>query len=255
MDNNIHPANEETSEINLMELLMILIDKIWIICVCAVLAAIISFVYFGFIVSPTYTAKSSIYVEMESDSASTSTLSLASSIAKDYPYLMTSRTILNQVASNLNYDRITEKVSVTSPSSTDHILEITVNSTDPIRAAAIANEIINVSSEVIPLKYASFTHVNIREVYTAVVPTSPSAPSVLRNTVLFGILGGLAAAGIIIVTFILSAKIRSEDDVERSLGLSVLAIIPNCNDEGKRKNIFKKYYTKYYNKYYTAYKK
>ena len=49
---------------------------------------------------------------------------------------------------------------------------------------------------------------------------------------LLGLLGGIVvAAAVVIIVFITNDKIRTQDDVEKYLGISVLGVIPD-SDEG-----------------------
>ena len=62
------------------------------------------------------------------------------------------------------------------------------------------------------------------------VPSAPTSPDVTRNTAL-GALAGLAiSAGIIVLRTIMNDTIRSEDDIEKYLGIPTLAVIPDRKD-------------------------
>jgi capsular polysaccharide biosynthesis protein len=67
-------------------------------------------------------------------------------------------------------------------------------------------------------------------VYEADVPSAPSGPSAKKNTVLAAIIGFVAVVGIYVVTFLLDDTIRTEEDVEKHLGLPTLGVIPVSDD-------------------------
>ena len=75
----------------------------------------------------------------------------------------------------------------------------------------------------------------VNTIEEANLPTSPSSPSVMRNTAMGGLLGLVLSAGIIIVIFLLDDTIKTPDDVENYLGLNVLTSIPIQEGEEKAK--------------------
>ena len=63
-------------------------------------------------------------------------------------------------------------------------------------------------------------------VYEAQVPKAPSAPNVMRNTVLAAAVGLILAIAVLTVIFVLDDTIRTEEDVEKYLGLGTMGVIP-----------------------------
>lgn len=62
------------------------------------------------------------------------------------------------------------------------------------------------------------------------VPTSPSNANSTRNAAIFGVIGGALICAILIVIFIFDDKIKTPDDVEKQLKLSVLGAIPEIEE-------------------------
>ena len=58
------------------------------------------------------------------------------------------------------------------------------------------------------------------------VPEYQSSPSVKRNAALGGIVGAVLVCGVLTLLVILNDTIRTEEDVERYLGLTTLALVP-----------------------------
>ena len=52
------------------------------------------------------------------------------------------------------------------------------------------------------------------------------SPSVLKNTVIGGMLGLLLASGIVVIAYLFNDTIMSAEDVEKKLGLNVLGTLP-----------------------------
>ncbi len=76
----------------------------------------------------------------------------------------------------------------------------------------------------------------------AVVPTAPSAPNVMRNVLIIGMLGVILTIAVVVVRFLLNDTITTSEDVERYLGLSTLALIPFSDelDDGQDSSRSKK---------------
>ena len=77
------------------------------------------------------------------------------------------------------------------------------------------------------------------ELSTALVPTKPVSPNLMKNIVLGALLGFVAACGFLTVMFLLDDKIKNSEDITRLTGLPVLAEIPVFSIAGE-KNVEKK---------------
>ena len=72
------------------------------------------------------------------------------------------------------------------------------------------------------------------------LPTSRTSPSMKKNAVLGVLLGIVLAVAAVVVMTILNDTMKSEDDVERYLGLSTLASVPDRNEGSSMKKFKKK---------------
>ena len=161
-------------------------------------------------------------------------LQIGSQLTNDYRVMVTSRPVLQEVIDNLgldtDYTGLRGQLSLDNPADT-RILSITAADPDPARAKAIVDEVARVSSnyiadimEMVPPKI----------IEDGVVPESPSSPSVRRNGAVCALLFGMAVCGVICLRVILNDTIRSDEDVQRYLGLTVLAAIPREDEEGDK---------------------
>ena len=66
---------------------------------------------------------------------------------------------------------------------------------------------------------------------TANIPETPVGPSTVRNTLIGAVLGFVAAVAVILISYLMNDTIRTADDVERYLHLSMLGIIPLAETE------------------------
>ena len=128
-------------------------------------------------------------------------------------------------------------MAVSTPTDT-RVISITVTDSSPVMAMKIANAVREAASIHIR-NVMDIEAVNIVE--TANMPTYKASPSVGKNTMMGGMLGILIVAAIVILSHLMNDTIQTEEDVEKYLGISTLAMIPlNEADSKKKKKKYKK---------------
>ena len=230
-------ANDDEVEIDLLEIFYALKKKILLVLMVALVGGCIAAAYTQFLMTPIYSSTSSILVlSKETTLTSLADLQLGASLTSDYTVLITSTPVMEQVISDLNLDmtaeQLKESVSINNPTDT-RILEITVNNTDSKMAKKIVDEIANVSSSYIGDKMEVIPPKIIEVGKIATVRTSPS---VKKNAALGFLLGFLACAAIVGVYAVMDDTIKTEEDIEKYLGVSVLAKVPDRKDFINSKN-------------------
>lgn len=216
-------------EIDLREIFLILLGKIWLILLVGLLTAAVAFGISQFILDPVYESTTQIYIlnKQDNDTVTYSDVQLGSQLTKDYAELIQSRFVLELVMKelqlvNMDYEEMLDKVSVTTPVDT-RILAITVKDTDPILAMEMANSIREAAAVHIK-NVMDIEAVNV--VDTANLPTEKSGPSVIKWTAVGGLIGILLVMFIVMIWYLTDDTIKTSDDVEKYLGLSTLALIP-----------------------------
>lgn len=234
-------VNDEI-EIDLLEIVNVLLSRIWLILSAGMFLALVCFAISRFVLTPTYESTTKIYILNKTDNSSVtySDVQLGTQLTKDYAELISSRYVLEEVIQKLSLDLeyrgLLSKVSVTTPSDT-RIVAITVEDTDPVQAMNIANCIREVASDHIQ-NVMDIDAVNIVE--TANMPTEKAGPSCMKWTLAGGVLGCLLVCAIVIIGFLMDDTIKSSEDVEKYLGLSTLALIPIAADAADVKKKKKK---------------
>ena len=191
--------------------------------------------YTQFMMTPIYSSTSSMLVlSKETTLTSLADLQLGASLTSDYTVLITSTPVLEQVIENLKLDMTAEDlrktISINNPTDT-RILEITVNNS--ALAKEIVDEVANVSSsfigdkmEVVPPKI----------IEVGKIATIRTSPSVKKNAEIGFLLGFVACAAIVVVLTIMDDTIKTEEDIEKYLGISVLAKVPDRKDFANKKS-------------------
>lgn len=245
MEQNVNYVHDDEIEIDLKELFFVLLSKCHLIFLSGLLCALIGLLTAMFMMPEKFQSKTSIYIyDQQKDSMSYSDLQISTVLTKDYEVLIKSRAVLETVIEELeldaSYSSLNSAVQVNVPDST-RIVEIIVETTDPYLSKDIADAVREVSSETIK-SVMNVDAVNVVE--AANLPERKSSPSISKYTVLGGMFGCVAAAGIVILLFMTNDTIRSQEDVEKYLELSVLGTIPLTEDlkaEDKKREKNRKY--------------
>lgn len=128
---------------------------------------------------------------------------------------------------DLTYKDLVEKVTIDNPQDT-RILSISVEDPDPAMAKLIADKIATTSSDYIGDIMEMVPPKLIEE---GEVPILKSSPSNVKNALIGGLLGAVLVCGVITVNVVMNDTIRTEEDVTKYLGLSVLASVPEREGE------------------------
>lgn len=218
-------------EIDLKELMHAILDKLAVMILVGVLTAGMAFAYSQFFMDPMYRATTQVYIltktSTSSDNLTTSDLTFATYLAKDYEVLLTCDPVLQEVVDELGLDSgissLKRMISVSLIEDT-RVMEITVTSGDPELAKQIADKVRDVANDKIKDVMEGVEAVNA--VDEAKLPTSPSSPNVQKNTLLGFMLGFGLSLVVVIILFILDDTIKTQEDIEKYLDISVLASIP-----------------------------
>lgn len=220
--------DDDEIEIDLLELFYALRHRWWAILLALVIGAGAAGVYTKKLIAPHYQSTSMVYVlSKETTLASLADLQIGSQLTKDYSVIIKSRPVLQEVIDKQNLDLTTDElgkmITIDNPSDT-RILSITVEDIEPMRAKAIVDEVTKSASnyigdimEMVPPKV----------IEDGVVAVKPSSPSVKKNAAVGGLGLAVLVCGLICLKTVLDDTIKSEEDIEKYLGLSVLAVIPD----------------------------
>ena len=230
---------EQEIEIDLKEIFVVLLDRIWIIIGVGIILAALAGIATEVFITPMYTSTTKLYVINRQSDESTVTysdLQTGSSLTNDYVIQVTGNKVLNQVIDNLSLDttvsELQERITATNPDNTRYIV-ITVEDADPVVAQQIAESVAEVSAEVV-MEVMDIEKVNVAE--EANLPTSPSSPNLKKNIILGGVIGILLSIAVIIILFLLNDSIRTPEDIKKYLDLNTIGQIPvlESNDTKKK---------------------
>lgn len=227
---------QEYEEIDLRELLAMIISKWYIIVILFVLSSSAAYIVTDKFMEPIYESKTSLFIGKEKDSiggigVSLSDLQTSNKLIIDYQQIAKTRLVIEKVIDklNLNMSLKTFRNSLQVSSIKDsRLFTVSFQHTNPQLAADIANavadELLLNATKIIEVK-------NIRVIDTALVPTAPIKPSKMQNTAIAGVLGIMIAVFIIFMLEFFNNTIKTEEDIEKKLGLTTIGLIPYFEGE------------------------
>lgn len=236
MENEKNLRDNDEMEIDLLQLFYALKRKIWFILAAMIIGGGLAGAYSKFLITPQYSSTSMMYIlSKETTLTSLADLQIGSQLTEDYKVIVNSRPVLGEVidslALDMSYEQLLAKISIGNPTDT-RILTVTVTDPDPYRAKAIvdcvaetASDYIGEIMEMIPPKI----------IENGTVATRKTSPSNGKNAVLGALAGMVLVCGVIVIQVIMNDTVRTEEDVERYLGLTVLASVPLREGEERTK--------------------
>lgn len=214
------------------------IHMILIILIFIVIGAIYSFVF----VSPVYMSYTTLLLATSSDTTTssdtitTSDITLNNNLVSTYSELITSKTVLGHVIENLGinktYENLKGAVSVSAVKTTQ-LIKISVTDANPTEAKMIADEIAKVFSS----KVSEIYNINnVHVVDEAEISHTPSNINHMKDIAIFAFIGLVVACIYVLIANMLDTTVKTQEDVERKLGITVLTTIPLNNFDEPTKN-------------------
>ena len=216
------------------------VDKAWLIAVVAVLCAVLTFAGTFFFITPQYQSSAMFYVNNSNLSLGDASLSISSgdlltsrNLVDSYIVILNTRETLVDVLdySSAPYSpgQLRGMISAGAVNGTE-IFKVTVTSADPAEAERLANAI----AYILPKRIATIIDgTSARVADAAIIPSSPSSPSYVNNTMIGFLLGAVVALGVIALREIFDTTIRAEGDVSQSCKHPILAAVPDMTAPSK----------------------
>lgn len=229
---------EETNEISLQEIFMILWNKVWVIILCTLIGGVAAFGISAFVLDPTYTSRVSMYVnsntERENTIANLNDINASQKLVSTYIEILKSDNVLSKVITETGFtytpEQIRKMLTASAVNGTE-IFEVKITTKDANEAAVIANTIAAVApEEIIRVVKAG----SVELIDEAVPATSPSSPNVLLNTIIGLMLGGVLSVLGVLVAEMLDNRIKTEDDLKKGYDFPILGTIPDLEDAATR---------------------
>lgn len=226
-----------TKESNSIEIdLLYLLKKLWekkiLILFSAVLFGLLALLISVFILKPTFTSSTRIYVANQTSDNNNLTaqdLQAGTYLVNDYKEIITSDSVLLDVIAREGLSttpkELTTDIDVEIPVNT-RIIAISVDSKSPEEAQQLANTLRIVASE----KIKEVTKVeDVTTIEEAKLPETASSPNISRNVLLGALVGGFITVVMILLLELLDDRVRRPEDIEEVLGLVLIGTVPDTD--------------------------
>lgn len=225
---------EET--ISLQEIFDVIKKRLWMIISFVVGAAIIAALVSYFVLTPKYESTSQFIVnqaQTEGDQEySVNDIRSNVELINTYNVIITSNAILGSVTDELNLPygtgALEDKIDVSSEEDSQ-VVNVTVTDTDPDMAADIANTTVETFQEEIP-DILDVDNVKVLSAAAVKPDQPPVSPRPKLNIAIAIVLGGMVGVGLAFLLEYMDNTVRTEDDVEKKLGLPVFGSISHIDD-------------------------
>ena len=225
---NVANVEDDEDVIDLLEVARAILKHIKLIILLCVIFGAAGFFGTKFLIAPTYTASTSIYLTpqiSESGSLDYNSQMANSKLVTNAVNLLTQNNIMSEVAKDVGLesdDSVKKLVSVSNESNTE-IITVTATTTDPKLSKDIANGTVSTFTKVMQ---KNLNVRNIEVVDKAKLSYVPSGPNIKMNTMLATLVGGVIGVGYAVLRFLFDNRLRTKEEAEKYLGIPVFCEIP-----------------------------
>ena len=225
-ENQQRPSQPEVKTIDLIGLFFAIIEKFWLVAICAILGALVM----GWLAGrsgTTYTATAKLFiVDTSSGSINISNLQLGTVLTMDYQEVFKTWEVHEMVIEELelpySYGQMQSMLTVSNPEDT-RILYITVRFPDAKMAADIANAYAKAAKTFI---INTMRGEEPSDFSIALEPSTGYRVSKSSRMMMGFMLGSVLAVGLITFRFVLDNRPRSPETIETYGGIPTLAVFP-----------------------------
>ncbi|RXT03685.1 YveK family protein [Ammoniphilus sp. CFH 90114] len=227
---------EETT-IDLREIVEIIKKRFVIIILVTLMATVTSGLVSFFVITPIYEASTQLLVnkkESQSEMLVPNFSDIQSNLKliETYNVIIKSPRVLEKAIENMGLEmtagQLSNKIKVNAVQNSQ-VMSITVSDPDPEKAILIANGIASTFQTEIQT-IMNVDNVQILAEAKSQETYSPVKPKPFLNMVIAFVVGLMTAVGIVFLLEYLDNTLKSEQDIERILGLSVLGSIATMDE-------------------------
>lgn len=226
---------EET--ISLKELFDTLKKRFALIISITLIAMIVTGVVSYFIITPEYKSSTQILVNQKKDESAgvinSGEVQANVQMISTYSVIIKSAAILNSVKEDLNLNmsvaKLNDKITVENAQNSQ-VMTVSVTDPNPKLALQIANKTAEVFEKEIK-NIMTIDNVKVLPLAEDQENQAPSSPNPLLNIAIAAVLGLMIGVGIAFLLEYLDNTVKTEQDIEKLLGLPVLGAITTI-DEG-----------------------
>lgn len=254
--------NNKQQVITFRDIWELFLQRLVIILLVTAVTVASFYVYNTATYRPMYQSTATLYIagddsfEGNSSADAYNTYTLALKVVNDCDYLLSSRSVLDQVISemklNTSYGLLQSRISTNNPANT-RILEVTVQIENP----KVAKKVVDRLCEIGETKINEVMGANYVRLYEyGTLNTIPCNGTPKSAYMIVGAAAMILTFGLCLLIYLLDDRIKSTENIEQVLGLTVLGDIPDNNaitQKGRYGYYRGRGYGPYKKRYYAAY--
>lgn len=220
-------------EIDIREIFQIILKHIRIIIAITFITTSVGFFISHYVLKPVYEAKISVVIikaqeNIEHQQYDYNDIVMYQDLIKTYAQIARSRTVAENALEMLKLNNIKSGSLlgqlITKQQGNTQIMDLMVVDLVPIMAKEKLNAL---TDAFIEEATRIFPNGNVEVIDYAVTPQNPISPNKKRNVILSFFFGLLGSIGFTLFIEKLDNTIKSEEDVEKNLGIIVIGVIPS----------------------------
>lgn len=224
-------------EIDLKELFDFIKGKLGTLSIITISVCLLGCIYGLFIQKPMYKSYTTVILggsESATSAITQNDININRNLVDTYAEIVKSRRVLDQVINELKldttYEELHDKITVTALNNTE-IIKITVNDADAKKAMNIANVTASYFTDEIVDLY-NMNNVNVLD--KAFQSDTPYNINVMKQIIIYFMIGFVLAAGILFVIFYFDRTIKSVEQVEQKIKLPILGSVQELTKGGRK---------------------
>lgn len=228
--------NSKGIEINILAFFKELSKKIWIVLIFAVIGAIVGAVFAEATKTETYTSTVSFVVNTANDNgqASSGEINAQINMAGTFNYILSSprmkEAIVEKCSEKVTYNQVDKSISVNVVSSTN-VIVMSVTTTDPKMAYAIANTVVEVYGDIVTEIYPN---AKLTLCDKPVLSTTPNTnKSTISFAVMLGFIAAVASCVVFFIMFLVKDTAKTADELSDKLDVHILGSVQQITNKNK----------------------
>ncbi len=217
----------------LNDVMRAILEKIPVIIIVALIFAVIGWGVSAFLITPQYEASINMIVNTRDGTSGNITndnISSAQNLVETYAVIIKSNTVLNKVIDELDldvdYEDLYEMLSVEDISHTQ-IMKISAKSDNPDTSRNIVQSIAQIAPPIVVDAVEAGSCKVVSDIYSSDTPISPNRA---KNAIISCLASVVIYLAVLVLKVLMVDFIVDDADVQRKLGIPVLAVIPNVED-------------------------
>lgn len=222
------------NEISLSNIVSILLKRLWIIAIVSVLCAAIALSYCKLVIKPVYKATTSILItnggvitESGDDAIQSSDLSASIYLVNTCVDILKSQKIYKELATatsdKYDYRKLKQGFIIERKEEDSLFINISFRSTDPEEAILLVNAFTKLAPQSI--------EAILRSVKVEILEEADGAnkvyPENFKTTAIFGLIGAVISAGIILIVALSDQAVKSEEEFVSFFDIPILGTVPD----------------------------